>query len=51
MKYTIGDQLRDEHGHTGTVVILWDDGDLCCREQDAAHADPKITGNVHNIGI
>jgi DNA-directed RNA polymerase subunit RPC12/RpoP len=42
-KYKIGDQVRDEDGHLGRVVIVWDDGDICSIENDAAHPNPKLS--------
>ncbi len=47
MKYEIGDTLEDEHGNIGQVVIHWDDGDFCHFENDAAHCDPVIIGNIN----
>jgi hypothetical protein len=49
MKYTIGDLVKDSDGNSGIVVIRWDDGDICELENDAAHPDPIIVGNVKVI--
>jgi len=46
MKYDIGDLVADEDGNRGTVVIRWNDGDLCWLENDAAHPNPKIVGHT-----
>ena len=40
MKYSIGDQVIDEDGNEGIVVIRWNDGDICEYENDAAHPNP-----------
>jgi len=45
-QYQIGDLVRDEDGNSGTVVIRWDDGDLCWLENDAAHPNPIIVGHA-----
>jgi len=45
MKYEIGDLLADEDGHSGIVVIKWDDGDICALENDAAHPTPILVGH------
>ena len=45
MPYEIGDDLIDEDGTKGTVVISWDDGDICTLENDAAHPNPKKVGH------
>lgn len=42
MKYNIGDILADEDGNAGTVVIQWDDGDICETEETAAHLKPVV---------
>ena len=42
MKYKIGTKLIDEDGNTGRVCIVWNDGDICSIEHDAAHPNPKI---------
>ena len=39
--YPIGCELEDEDGGRGWVVIRWNDGDLCERENDAAHPNPR----------
>lgn len=44
MKFEIGDQVVDEDGCKGRVVIYYDDGDICEHENDAAHPNPKIIG-------
>ena len=42
MKYEIGDELTDESGrYKGRVCIVWNDGDICTIEQDAAHPNPR----------
>jgi len=41
MKYNIGDEVVDEDGNLGIVVIKYYDGDLCFFENDAAHPNPK----------
>ena len=46
MKYDIGDLVADEDGNRGTVVIRWNDGDLCWLENDAAHPNPKVVGHT-----
>ena len=45
MKYNIGDQVIDEDGCKGYVCIRYDDGDLCFRENDAAHPNPIKKGD------
>ena len=40
MQYHIGDQVRDDDGNRGVVVIRWDDGDIVDFENDAAHPNP-----------
>ena len=45
-QYQIGDLVEDEVGHSGVVVIRWDDGDRCWLENDAAHPNPKIVGHA-----
>lgn len=40
-KWSIGDKVQDEDGHIGIVSIVWDDGDICTIENDAAHPNPK----------
>lgn len=42
MKWNIGDQVIDEDGIKGIVVILYDDGDICEYENDAAHPTPTL---------
>lgn len=44
MHYNIGDRVIDEDGCRGFVVILWDDGDICEIENDAAHPNPRLAG-------
>jgi len=39
-KYEIGDVVEDEDGYTGIVGIMYDDGDFCTAENDAAHPNP-----------
>lgn len=46
MKFDIGSLLQDEDGNEGTVVIRWNDGDLCMLENDAAHPNPVVIGRV-----
>jgi len=46
MKYEIGDLVADEDGNHGTVIIRWNDGDLCFLENDAAHPNPVIVGHT-----
>ena len=41
-KWHIGDRVKDEWGHIGVVSIVWNDGDICTREKDAAHCDPRL---------
>jgi len=45
-QYQIGDLVEDEVGHSGVVVIRWDDGDRCWFENDAAHPNPVIVGHA-----
>lgn len=40
--WRIGDQVIDEDGNSGLVVIRWDDGDICEYENDAAHPNPMV---------
>jgi len=47
MTYEIGDQVIDEDGHKGIVCIVWDDGDICERENDAAHPNPIVVFKGH----
>ena len=42
MGYNIGDKLVDEDGNTGVVSIVWNDGDICEIENDAAHPNPQL---------
>ena len=49
MKYNIGDIVADEDGCSGTVVIQWDDGDICETEETAAHLNPMIVGSSNRI--
>jgi hypothetical protein len=42
MLYKIGEQVQDEDGTHGIVVIRYDDGDICEYENDAAHPNPKV---------
>ncbi len=42
MKYSIGDEVQDEDGNRGRVLIRWNDGDICEYENDAAHPNPKL---------
>ena len=39
--WRIGEQVIDEDGHVGRVCIVWNDGDICTIENDAAHPNPK----------
>lgn len=39
----IGDTVKDEDKNIGVVGILWNDGDFCTIENDAAHPNPKPT--------
>jgi hypothetical protein len=39
--YHIGDRVKDEDGNEGIVVIMYNDGDICEYENDAAHPNPK----------
>jgi uncharacterized protein YkvS len=39
-KYEIGDVVEDEDGNTGIVGIMYNDGDFCTIENDAAHPNP-----------
>ena len=49
MKYEIGDMVTDEDEYCeGVVVIKWDDGDVCYFENDAAHPNPKVIGNINS---
>jgi hypothetical protein len=41
-KWNIGDQVVDEDGNRGIVVIRWNDGDICEYENDAAHPNPTL---------
>ena len=42
MQYEIGDELTDESGrYKGRVCIVWNDGDICTIENDAAHPNPR----------
>ena len=41
MQYQIGDRVTDEDGNIGHVAIVWNDGDICTIENDAAHPNPK----------
>ena len=45
-RYQIGDVVKDEDGGRGIVVIQWDDGDICVIENDAAHPNPVIVGQL-----
>jgi len=39
-KWIIGENVIDEDGNTGVVAIVWNDGDICTIENDAAHPNP-----------
>ena len=39
--WNIGDQVIDEDGCKGRVVIYYEDGDVCEYENDAAHPNPR----------
>jgi len=42
-RWAIGDRVTDETGYyTGRVCIVWDDGDICSIENDAAHPNPVL---------
>lgn len=40
----IGDLVIDEDGGKGTVMIVYDDGDMCGHENDSAHPNPRVVG-------
>jgi hypothetical protein len=48
MEYNIGDLVADSDGNSGIVVIKWDGGDICETENDAAHPDPVVVGNIRD---
>ena len=52
MKYEIGDTVTDESGHyKGVVCIVWNDGDICSIENDAAHPNPRrLTSHLGSSG-
>lgn len=39
-QYQIGDKVIDEDGCPGIVGIMYQDGDFCTIENDAAHPNP-----------
>lgn len=46
----IGDQVIDEDGCVGVVVIYYRDGDICWIENDAAHPNPrKVQTHENNL--
>ena len=40
--WNIGDQVIDEDGCKGRVVIYYEDGDVCEHENDSAHPNPRL---------
>ena len=48
MKFEIGQQVIDEDGCTGYVCIRYNDGDICFFENDAAHPNPVVVGNIND---
>ena len=44
MKYNIGDRVMSDEDRPslGLVAIVWNDGDICYIENDAAHPNPKV---------
>ena len=41
-RHTIGSKVKDADGNIGTVVVLFDDGDILFTEHDAAHPGPWV---------
>ena len=48
MKYKIGETVVDEDGNIGRIAIVWNDGDICTIENDAAHPNP-VTKSAKSI--
>ena len=42
--YPVGAIVRDEDGNEGVLMIVWNDGDMCVLENDAAHPNPRVVG-------